>query len=256
MRTVTVKNLVIGQGMPKICIPITGKNREELEKDLEIVSSMKPDLAEWRVDCYKAGKNSETIWEMLRTISDKLGEIPLLFTFRTRQEGGEQEILYEDYVKLLEKAAKTGLADLMDVEVFFQPEETKALIKSLQEAGVFVVASNHHFQRTPDAGELQERMRYMDECGADILKMAVMPADSLDLCPVLEATLRMQRECEKPVVTMSMGAAGVLSRIWGEFTGSCITFAAGRQASAPGQINADEMRSVLEKLHQIKERKN
>lgn len=256
MRTVTVKNLVIGQGMPKICIPITGKNREELEQDLEIISSMKPDLAEWRVDCYKAGKNSETIWEMLRTISDKLGEIPLLFTFRTRQEGGEQEILYEDYVKLLEKAAKTGLADLMDVEVFFQPEETKALIKSLQEAGVFVVASNHHFQRTPDAGELQERMRYMDECGADILKMAVMPADSLDLCPVLEATLRMQRECEKPVVTMSMGAAGVLSRIWGEFTGSCITFAAGRQASAPGQINADEMRSVLEKLHQIKERKN
>ena len=256
MRTVTVKNLVIGQGMPKICIPITGKNRAEIEQDLEIIRSMKPDLAEWRVDCYEVGKNGETIWEMLRTISDKLGEIPLLFTFRTRQEGGEQEILYEDYVKLLEKAAKTGLADLMDVEVFFQPEKTKALIKSLQESGVFVVASNHHFQRTPDAGELQERMRYMDECGADILKMAVMPQGSLDLCPVLEATIQMHQECEKPIVTMSMGASGVLSRIWGEFTGSCITFAAGRQASAPGQIKADEMRSVLEKLHQIKERKN
>ena len=167
MRTVTVKNLVIGQGMPKICIPITGKNRAEIEQDLEIIRSMKPDLAEWRVDCYEAGKNGETIWEMLRTISDKLGEIPLLFTFRTRQEGGEKEILYEDYVKLLEKAARTGLADLMDVEVFFQPEETKALIKSPSgNPAFFVVASNHHFQRTPDAGELQERMRYMDECGA------------------------------------------------------------------------------------------
>ena len=41
------------------------------------------------------------------------------------------------------------------------------------------MASNHHFQRTPDGRELQERMRYMNDCGADILKMAVMPIDSL-----------------------------------------------------------------------------
>lgn len=256
MKTITVKKLVIGEGMPKICIPIIGRNKEEIEKDLEIIKSMKPDLAEWRVDCWENEKNDETIWEMLRTISDKLGEIPLLFTFRTKREGGEQEILYEDYVKLLEKAASTGLVDFVDVEVFFRQEETRRLISCIQETGVYVVASNHHFQRTPDGRELQERMRYMNDCGADILKMAVMPIDSLDLCSILEATIRMRQECEKPVVTMAMGSLGVLSRIWGEFTGSCITFAAGREASAPGQIKADEMRKVLKALHEIKERKN
>lgn len=256
MKTITVKKLVIGEGMPKICIPITGKNKVEIEKDLEIIKSANPDLTEWRVDCLETGKNDEAIWEMLRTISDKLGEIPLLFTFRTKREGGEQEILYEDYVKLLEKAARTGLVDFIDVEVFFMQEEARRLIRHIQEAGVYVVASNHHFQRTPDSRELQERMRYMNDCGADILKMAVMPTCSLDLCPVLEATIRIRQECEKPVITMAMGSLGVLSRIWGEFTGSCITFAAGRQASAPGQIKADEMRRVLESLHEIKERKN
>lgn len=256
MKTITVKKLVLGEGMPKICIPITGRNQEEIENDLEIIKSMKPDLVEWRVDCWENGKNGEAIWEMLRTISDKLGEIPLLFTFRTKREGGEQEIFYEDYVKLLEKAAKTGLVDLMDVEVFFRQEEAGRLIRHIQEAGVYVVASNHHFQRTPDSRELQERMHYMNDCGADILKMAVMPIERLDLCSVLEATIRAQQECQKPVVTMAMGSLGVLSRIWGEFTGSCITFAAGREASAPGQIKADEMRNVLESLHEIKERKN
>ena len=148
------------------------------------------------------------------------------------------------------------MVDFVDVEVFFRQEETRRLISCIQETGVYVVASNHHFQRTPDGRELQERMRYMNDCGADILKMAVMPIDSLDLCSILEATIRMRQECEKPVVTMAMGSLGVLSRIWGEFTGSCITFAAGREASAPGQIKADEMRKVLKALHEIKEKKN
>ena len=95
MKSVTVKNLVLGQGMPKICIPITGENRETIEKEMEEILELKPDLAEWRVDCYKKGSSDESIWEMLETISDKLGEIPLLFTFRTRREGGAQEITFQ-----------------------------------------------------------------------------------------------------------------------------------------------------------------
>ena len=93
----------------------------------------------------------------------------------------------------------------------------------------------------------------MDACGADILKMAVMPETERDLCPLLEATLCVSRECNKPVVTMSMGKTGVLSRLWGEFTGSCMTFAAGRKASAPGQVDSYKMREVLRAIHEIAE---
>lgn len=254
MKSVTVKNLVLGQGMPKICIPITGENRETIEKEMEEILELKPDLAEWRVDCYKKGSSDESIWEMLETISDKLGEIPLLFTFRTRREGGTQEIIYEDYVKLLLQAAKTGKADLIDVELFFRREEAKMLIRNIHQAGALVLASNHHFHETPNAEELIARMKEMDACGADILKMAVMPETEMDLCPLLKATLCVSEDCEKPVVTMSMGKTGVLSRLWGEFTGSCITFAAGQKASAPGQVDAHKMREALEVLHEIAEK--
>lgn len=254
MKSVTVKNLVLGQGMPKICIPITGENRETIEKEMEEILELKPDLAEWRVDCYKKGSSDESIWEMLETISDKLGEIPLLFTFRTRREGGAQEIMYEDYVKLLLQAAKTGRADLIDVELFFRREEAEMLIRNIHQAGALVLASNHHFHETPDAEELIARMKEMDACGADILKMAVMPETETDLCPLLKATLCVSEDCEKPVVTMSMGKTGVLSRLWGEFTGSCITFAAGQKASAPGQVDAHKMREALEVLHEIAEK--
>lgn len=251
MNSVQVKNIKIGEGIPKICIPITGASRVEIEKELEVIAARKPDLAEWRVDCYEEGKDSEKNREMLKTINDCLGQIPLIFTFRTAREGGNQEIIFEDYVKLLKEAAKTGLADIIDVEAFFCEEETKSLTEALKQDGVKVLASNHHFHRTPDRDEIVDRMKRMDEYGADILKIAVMPENKLDVYTLLEATVQMQEVSTKPVVTMSMGKTGVLSRICGEFTGSCITFAAGVKASAPGQVEAEKMRELLEKIHEI-----
>ncbi len=122
MKTVKIKDIEIGKGMPKICIPITGKNREEILLDIEEILRQKPDLAEWRVDCYEEGEKEEKVLEMLETITDRLGQIPLLFTFRTAREGGSKEISFESYVKLLHKAADTGRIDLADVEIFFGQE--------------------------------------------------------------------------------------------------------------------------------------
>ena len=126
MKTVKIKEIEIGKGMPKICIPITGNNREEILLDVDEILRQKPDLAEWRVDCYEEGEKEEKVLEMLETITDRLGQIPLLFTFRTAKEGGSREISFENYVKLLYRAADTGRIDLADVEIFFGRKPPKS----------------------------------------------------------------------------------------------------------------------------------
>lgn len=251
MKTVKVKTAEIGKGIPKICIPITGTTREEILLDIEEILNQKPDLAEWRVDCYKEGENGEKVLEMLKTITDKLGQIPLLFTFRTEKEGGNRQISFEDYVKLLNQAAATGLIDLADVEVFFQKDAVPKLVKQLQDQGVKVVASNHHFEGTPAKAELLEILDNIWKSGADILKIAVMPKSFQDLLCLLEVTKEGGEKYDRPLITMSMGKIGFLSRICGEITGSAVTFAAGRNASAPGQGGAEPMRNILKSIHEI-----
>lgn len=251
MRTVKVKTAEIGKGIPKICIPITGTTREEILLDIEEILNQKPDLAEWRVDCYKEGENGEKVLEMLKTITDKLGQIPLLFTFRTEKEGGNRQISFEDYVKLLNQAAATGLIDLADVEAFFQKDVVPKLVKQLQDQGVKVVASNHHFEGTPAKAELLEILDNIWKSGADILKIAVMPKSFQDLLCLLEVTKEGAEKYDRPLITMSMGKIGFLSRICGEITGSAVTFAAGRNASAPGQGGAEPMRNILKSIHEI-----
>ena len=251
MNTIKIKNVEIGKGIPKICIPLTGKNREEIIEEMEIVKKSNPDLIEWRVDFFEESDNPERICEMLGTINDSFKQIPVLFTFRTKEEGGEKSIMSEDYVKLLKEVSERRLADIVDVQVFWYGEKSEDFIKELKETGAVVLASSHHFEGTPSVREMSDALYTMENRGADIVKLAVMPQSGKDVCALLEATMERKEHRNKPMITMSMGQSGMLSRICGELTGSCVTFASGKQASAPGQIKADELKKVLGDIHDI-----
>ena len=76
-----------------------------------------------------------------------------------------------------------------------------------------------------------------------------MPQNSRDVLRMMERTLSWHEKSERPLITMSMGVLGCASRMCGEMTGSCMTFASVTQASAPGQIDLDSLRMVLQLLH-------
>ena len=251
MNTIKIKNVEIGKGIPKICIPLTGKNREEIIEEMEIVKKSNPDLIEWRVDFFEESDNPERVCEMLGTINDSFKQIPVLFTFRTKEEGGEKSIMSEDYVKLLKEVSERRLVDIVDVQVFWYGEKSEDFIKELKETGAVVLASSHHFEGTPSVREMSDALYTMENRGADIVKLSVMPQSGKDVCALLEATMERKEHSNKPMITMSMGQSGMLSRICGELTGSCVTFASGKQASAPGQIKADELKKVLGDIHDI-----
>ena len=76
-----------------------------------------------------------------------------------------------------------------------------------------------------------------------------MPVERRDVLTLMQATLDRYAESETPLITMSMGALGCVSRLCGELTGSCLTFGTAGEASAPGQIPAGALRTALEIVH-------
>lgn len=92
MQPVTVRNLTIGEGIPKICVPIVGKTKEQILKEAEEIPGLPVDLAEWRADWFESVFNLEQVNEVLTGLRKILGEIPLLFTFRTSREGVKKRL--------------------------------------------------------------------------------------------------------------------------------------------------------------------
>lgn len=251
MDTVYIKELAIGEGRPKICVPICGKNREEILREAESVRELPADLIEWRADWYDDVFDRVCLEEMLQSLRHKLDDKPLLFTFRSIQEGGEKPIRPEQYLEVSRTVCASGQADALDVELFMDGKITKEIIDMAHRQRMAVIASNHDFIKTPEKDEITRRLILMDEMGADILKIAVMPKSKTDVLELLMATEEMGRlYTEKPVVTMSMGPMGLISRLAGETFGSAITFGAGAKASAPGQMPAEQLEKVLDAIHE------
>lgn len=248
---VQVRDVVIGEGMPKICAPIVGRTREEILLQAKELKAAGPDLAEWRADWFEKAGEKEELKGILELLHGELGELPLLVTFRTGQEGGEQEISLEDYEEFLLEVLASGQADLIDVELFMGEEFLSGIVEKAHRKNVKVIASNHDFEKTPNTGEIVERLCRMQKAGADLLKLAAMPRDPGDVLTLLAATWQM-KECyaRQPVITMSMGGTGVISRLAGEIFGSAMTFGSVGKASAPGQVGAEELREVLGLLHE------
>ena len=250
MNPVVVRNVKIGEGIPKICVPIVGISGEDILSEGRKARDAGADMAEWRADWYEdalePGKTEETLGK-LRKI---LGDIPLLFTFRTLKEGGEKEIGSRAYAELNKRAAMTGNVDLIDVELSADSSAFGEILQAAHGCGVKVIASNHDFHKTPSKEDMIESLCRMQDLGADILKIAVMPQDKKDVLTLLSATLEMRSEhADRPVVTMSMSGTGVISRMCGEVFGSAITFGSAGKSSAPGQMEAADLKKALLLLH-------
>lgn len=250
MNTVKVRGVEIGAGIPKIIVPIVGVTHEAIVEEAKTFNSIPVDVVEWRVDWFENVFEFDKVEAVLRDLRDALGEIPILMTFRTSKEGGEKAIEPEAYAELNIKVARTGLVDMIDVEIFTGDDIVNKIISGAHAAGVKVVASNHDFFKTPEKDDIVGRLRKMQDMDADIPKIAVMPTCKKDVLTLLAATEEMSSEyADRPIITMSMAGTGVISRLAGEVFGSSMTFGAAKKASAPGQMGVNELNTVLSLLH-------
>lgn len=250
MKQLSIKNLILGEGMPKICIPLVSTNENSLLADAAALAPLPADLTEWRADFIDGILKEGEVSRLLTLLKSVTGSLPLLFTFRTFKEGGNLPADIKDYLALTMEAIRSGIPDLVDIELFTGEEEVKALIEAAHSRGIKVVLSNHDFKATPAEEEIFSRLQRMEGLGADIAKIAVMPQCPEDVLTLLSATCRAKKELECPIITMSMDGTGLISRLCGELFGSCITFGCSKKASAPGQLEAGQLRQILELMHQ------
>ncbi|WP_312242537.1 type I 3-dehydroquinate dehydratase [Pantoea sp.] len=251
-KSVKVKNIVIGEGQPKVIVPTTASRTDEVIAFVKEVAQ-KPGIhvVELRLDNMENGSDAAAMAQLTHELSDLLQDKLLLATFRTKAEGGKRAISDADYAALYRALLNDGRLDLLDIEMFRDPKQVDSLVALAHQRGVYVIMSSHDFHATPDHQEIIARLRQQQAMGADILKLAAMPKNSGDVLTLLNATWEMhQHYAQRPLLTMSMGGLGAISRMSGELTGSALTFASEGQSSAPGQIKVKELNGVLGLIHQ------
>ena len=238
-----------GGVLPAIIAPLVGRTHASILDEAAVVIARKPDLLEWRVDFFAAIGDPAAVIDTALAIRDAAGGIPVLLTRRSVNEGGTPIDIGEvSVVAMYAAACQTRCIEMIDYELSNAHADLQRLREVSAANDVAMVMSFHDFQGTPDAATLDGRFAAAERLGADIAKVAVTPHHVQDVFALLAATERASATLRIPLISMSMGDIGALSRIVGWAYGSAATFAVGLSSSAPGQIDIDQLRAALATL--------
>lgn len=245
-RGIEIKGHHINEGKPMVCVPIVAETSEQILAQAKDFTARGARMVEWRLDYYEKIHEDAAVRLTLLELGKICADTILLVTIRSKRQGGNARMEEEELIHLLTILAESGQADLLDVE-FFELTEPKKLIQNLKNQGTYVIASHHDFDKTPSYDTLMTLLAQMEEGGADLVKIAVMPEKAADVLTLLSATNDYyERQEQVPIISMSMGKLGLVSRLSGQTFGSCVTFAVMGDSSAPGQPQAEALERVLE----------
>ena len=241
MRSVFARSVVLGEGRPKICVPLAPEPGKAAAA-ASLAKDSGADLLEFRADLFLADGHPA---EALPKTAKEMGAfLPVLFTIRTEAEGGAFRLGTDAYRDLLLRQIRAGAADLADVELSLLQQG----ILTCREISVPVVASYHSFAGTPDREVLTGKLRAMEACGASLAKIAVMTKTKQDLDILRKTAEEAQAFLSIPMILIGMGEYGIQTRTDPAGFGSCLTFGAAGLTSAPGQIPASRLYELFAKM--------
>lgn len=249
-RTITVKDKTIGGSEPLVCLPLVAQTAADLMDQAAELMTLSPDLLEWRIDGFDRVDNSGDSLQALADLRAATQSVPIIFTCRIHSEGGLRKMNPETRLNLICAAIETGHLDIVDIELCNPPDFIQAVLDTAGKNNVSVILSFHDFEKTPEESVILKRLMQAQNLGAHIAKAAVMPKNMADVLVLINATFKARIQgLQIPLVTMSMGAQGVVTRLAGGLFGSDITFAIGKNASAPGQIHIEKLRQAMALLY-------
>lgn len=241
-------NAIGGSGRrPMICTPLVGENETQLAEQLRQVFEKQPDIIEWRADFFTNLADRQAVVQAAVALTKIADKIPVLFTVRSYQEGGQRISLTDEAVfRLNAEICKKTEIEYIDCELRNSPEHIRQLRQISTACGKKLVGSFHNFDCTPTSEEIVSKLAEAEGKEMDMAKVAVMPQSLDDVLTLLSATLTASRQVNIPLITMSMGKYGAVSRMVGGVFGSALTFAVGVKASAPGQVAIEDLQAALD----------
>ncbi|WP_413861863.1 type I 3-dehydroquinate dehydratase [Methanobrevibacter sp. UBA417] len=211
----------------KIAVPIFKKDKKSIIEEAQYCIQKGADLIEFRIDGMDNPKP-----QIVREIIEEIN-FPTIATNRVKTEGGLFKGTEEQRVNILLETV--DVAEFVDIEL----QTNDNLIKQITETNVKTIISYHDFKKTPPLNELLNIV-FKEKNLGNIAKVALMPNDLEDTLTVLAIL----SHCED-TIAISMGDIGSYTRVICTKFNAPITFAVSSDVTAPGQIDIETMKQLL-----------
>ena len=197
-------------------------------------------VIEWRADFL----DKNEILTVAPAVFEKFAGREILFTLRTRGEGGQIDLTSEEYLAVIQDIQSIYHPDYIDFEFYSHREVFEQMLEFSN-----LVLSYHNFQETPE--NMMEILSELTSLSPKLVKVSVMAHNEQEVLDLMNYTRGFKTlNPEQDYVTISMGKVGKISRLTADLTGSSWSYASVGEESAPGQIPLENMRRIRELLNE------
>lgn len=206
MKTIEIRSQSLKPG-DKI-VPITEKSREAvLKKAAELAQDGSVAAVEWRVDEFEGVFETRFVVmpEMIKEVREALGDRIFMYTFRDRRMGGAHPATCMYVTRLNDLASAPGLADIVTVEWYAEPDAAAANIGNIHAAGKLAAAS-WCAQGEVGRDDIVKKLESMLESGADILEYGIEAEYAAELDAAVAAFKL--RNPETPIIRSIISESG------------------------------------------------
>jgi len=230
---------------PAICASVIEHSVEEFLATVRRVEGA--DLLEIRADGLKV-EPREMPSEVKRLLNNVANQstLPILLTVRTESEGGVFQGSEERRKDVLLEGLE--LVQGVDIELRMQPHLRDEVIEGARSRNLDIVLSHHEFHSTPGIETLLSILEEMESIGADVGKVAARANSRKDVLAMLNLLQEAEERVSIPVIAISMGERGRVSRVTAPLMGSAVTYGCVGRETAPGQIEVKKLREIIELL--------
>lgn len=216
-----------------LCIVILGPSIEEARAQIK-QATVYADLVELRLDCFSS-RDPDVLSDLLKEFS-----IPMIFTIRSKSQGGAYKGSEEDRLQEIKQLAACRPAYL-DLEWHVPQAFFDQMSRDFPD--IKLIISYHDFNNSH--GALDKIIDAMPRVKGALYKIATMAHSTADALRLMAASSKYQ-----DVITISMGESGEVSRILYPRVKNFLTYSCldESHASAPGQVPAQ----MLVDIYRIK----
>jgi len=209
----------------RICVPVCAKTFADMAEACARASAV-GDIIELRLDCL------QDLVSEIETFVSRLSR-PIILTLRPAEQGGYRVLGRPERVAFWARDLKPDF--LCDIEA--------DLVLDVAVEPSRLIVSHHDFTGVPE--NLDQLYERLTATPARIVKIAVRANQITDCIPVFHLLDRANNE-QRALIAIAMGNAGIATRILGPSRGAYLTYGSleDESATAPGQVNARQLRSV------------
>lgn len=249
----TVKSMTIGEGKPKVCVPLIAENWQELEEKLSALKRDAPDMIEWRVDALMNAEDFSAMRDLDRAYRMIRGAFPdavLLTTVRSKSQGGLHKVPGGEYINLVSLVMDARFADILDIEYGHEVLDTRVLIGRAHGKHIPVLMSYTKPRLRMTAESVIETLENMKYMKPDMLRLSIAVETAGDRAALIAGAAHMDTlSPDLPVCVSGIGKEAEPLSLLGNHLGAPIIFAAPPDEKKEGSLTAGEAKTMLDILY-------